>query len=151
MRNGEKKRALYYGSRKAGKLVRCYQKDGLEVFRVEVELHASLLRRNDISTLDDFLCLPDVIFPKHFQLVDLDWNRLKQYLAKNLAEEGARVNAGARSRAASLGRLRRYLSSKGVVNVHRFLVPLALNEKVSRALNRWARHFKKGLSWVNTK
>jgi hypothetical protein len=141
--NDEKKRALSYGGRKADKLVRCYQKDGLGVFRVEVELHSGLLRRNDISTLDDFLYLPDIVYPKHFQFVALNWRRLEQYLRRRLGDEGSRIIAGARRRAASLQRVRRYLNRSGVLNVHRFLVPLALNEEISRALDRWARHFKK--------
>jgi hypothetical protein len=146
------KRVLYYGSRKTDKLVRCYQKDELGIFRVEVEVHGSLLRRNNISTLDDFIYLPELIYPKHLQFVDLDWKRLKQYLARNfIAGEGGLVIAGARKRAASLQRLRRYFSRKGIVNVHRFLVPLPLNEQVSRALSRWARHFKKESLWVRTK
>jgi hypothetical protein len=152
VRSEDKKRALYYGSRKADKFVRCYQKDELEVFRVEVELHASLLRSNNISTLDDFIYLPELIYPKHLQFVGLDWKRLKQYLARNLTDgESERVIAGARKRGASLQRLRRYFSRKGVVNVHRFLVPLALNDEVRRALNSWARHFKKESLWVSTK
>jgi hypothetical protein len=150
VRNEDKARVLYYGTRKADKLVRCYQKDELRVFRVEVELHSSLLRRNNISTLDDFSYLPDVIYTKHLRFVDLDWRRLKQHLAKKLGDETDRVIVRARRRAASLRRLRRYFRKKGVVNVHRFLLPLALNEQVSRALNKWARDFKKESLWVDT-
>ena len=140
--NEERKRALYYGSRKTDKLVRCYQKNTLARFRVELELHSGLLR--DISTLDDFLYLPDVVYPNHFRFVAFDWSRLEQYLSKKLGDEGRRIIAGAKRRSASLQRVRRYLNRKGVVNVHRFLTPLAINQKAHRALDRWARHFKKG-------
>jgi hypothetical protein len=143
MRNKKKNGKLRYGSRKANKLVRCYHKDELGVFRVEVELHSSLLRRNNISTLDDFICLPEIIFPKHLKFVDLDWGRLKRYLARNIGDEGNQVNAGAGRRAGSLQRLRRYLNRKGVVNVHRFLVPLAINDDVARALKRWIHQFER--------
>jgi hypothetical protein len=141
VREEEKNQILYYGSRKTCKLVRCYQKDSLGVFRVELELHSGLLR--DISALDDFLYLPDIVFPKHFQFVALDWSRLEQYLSRKLGDESSRIIAGARRRAASLRRVRIYLEGNGVVNIHRFLVPLTLNEEVCRALDRWARHFKK--------
>jgi len=151
MPNEEKNGKLCYGSRKADKFVRCYFKDELKMFRVEVELHSSLLRQHDISTLDDFICLPEIIHPKHLQFVDLDWERLKGYLTRNFGDEGNRINAGAAKRGASLQRLRRYLGRKGVVNVHRFLVPLALNDEIGKALNKWARHFKKESLWVNTK
>ena len=148
MANEEKRQALRYGGRRADKLVRCYQKPKLGVFRVEVELHSGILRRNDISTLDDFLYLPEVVYPKHFQFVEFDWSRLEQHLNTRSSIEGRQIIAGAKRRAASLRRVRRYLNRKGVVNVHRFLVPLAMNERVSRALDRWARHFKKGSLWV---
>jgi hypothetical protein len=142
VQNEEKKQALYYGSRKTDKLVRCYQKNTLGVFRVELELHSGLLR--EISTLDDFLYLPDVVYPNHFQFVAFDWSRLEQYLSRRLGDEGRRVIAGARSRSPSLQRVRRYLNRKGVANVHRFFTPLAINEKARRALDQWARQFKKG-------
>jgi hypothetical protein len=141
VQNEEKKRALYYGSRKTGKLVRCYHKNTLGVFRVEVELHSGLLR--DISTLDDFLYLPDVVYPNHFQFVTFDWSRLEKYLSKRFDDEGRRIAAGARSRSPSLQRVRRYLNRKGVANVHRFFTPLEINEKARHALDRWAHHFKK--------
>jgi hypothetical protein len=142
VQNEEKKRALYYGGRKTDKLVRCYQKDTLGVFRVELELHSGLLC--DITTLDDFLYLPDVVYPNHFQFVDFDWNRLEKYLSKRLGDESRRIIAGAKGRSLSLQRVRRYLNRKGVANVHRFLVPLAVNEKARRALDKWVRQFKKG-------
>jgi hypothetical protein len=140
---------LHYGSRKTKKFVRCYYKPELKVFRVEVELHSGLL--HDISTLDDFPLLAGVILPKHFQVVDFDWDRLEHHLTNKFGNEGSRIIAGARRRSGSLHRVRRYLKRHGVVNVHRFLVPLAINEAVNNALDRWARHFKKGSLWVSTK
>lgn len=142
MQTEEKKQALYYGSRKTDKLVRCYQKTTLGVFRVELELHSGLL--HDISKLDDFLYLPDVVYPKHFQFVAFNWSRLEQYLSKTFGDEGRRIIAGAKRRSPSLQRVRRYLDRQGVVNVHRFFTPLAINEKARHALEQWARHFKKG-------
>lgn len=149
MQNKEKTNALRYGGRKTGKLVRCYWKKELGVFRVEPELHSSLLR--NISTLDDFPYLPDIVYPKHLQFVEFDWRRLEQHLSKRPPDESSRIIAGAKRRAVSIRRVRRYLHKHGVVNIHRFLVPLSMNDEVSRALDRWARHFKKGSLWVNTK
>jgi hypothetical protein len=142
--NEQKRRVLYYGGRKTGKLIRCYRKKELGVFRVEPELHSSLLRRNHIATLDDFLYLPDILYPKHMQFVEFDWGRLEQHLSRRPPNETSRIIAGAKRRAASLQRVRRYLTKHKVANVHRFLVPLAINNDVRHALHRWARHFKKG-------
>jgi len=149
VQNKEKTHALYYGSRKTGKFVRCYQKSTLGVDRVELELHSGLLR--NILTLDDFLYLPDTVYPKHLQFVEFDWRRLEQHLSKKRADESSRIIAGAKRRAASLQKVRRYLHKHGVANVHRFLVPLAMNEEVSRALDRWARNFKKDSLWAKVK
>jgi hypothetical protein len=149
VQNEKKKQALYYGGRKTSKLVRCYQKPTLGVFRVELELHSSLLR--DISTLDEFLYLPGAVYPKHLQFVEFDWRRLEQHLSRRPTAESSRIIAGAKRRSASLQRVRRYLHKHGVANVHRFFVPLPVNDKVGRALDRWARHFKKGSLWANAK
>jgi hypothetical protein len=66
---------------------------------------------------------------------------LKRYLARKLGDASKQVITGAKWDAASLGRLKRYFTKQGVVNVHRFLVPLPLDREVRRALNRWARLF----------
>lgn len=142
----QKTSTLRYGGRKTGKLVRCYWKKELGVDRVEVELHSGLLR--NILTLDDFLYLPDIVYPKHLQFVEFDWSRLKHYLSKRPAHQSSRIIAGSKRREASLQRVRRYLNKHGVANVHRFLVTLAINEQIRRALNRWARTFKKGSLWA---
>jgi hypothetical protein len=149
MQTKNKELALHYGSRKTGKFVRCYWKKELGVDRVEVELHSRLLR--NISTLDDFLYLPGTVYPKHLQFVEFDWRRLEQHLTRRPADESRRIIAGAKRRAASIRRVRRYLQEHRVSNIHRFLAPLAMNEEVSRALDRWARHFKKGALWGKAK
>jgi len=141
VQNEDNNRALYYGSRKTGKLIRCYEKTNLGKFRVEMELHSGLLR--DIKTLDDFMYLPDVVYPNHFRFVKFDWSRLDEYLNNKFGNKGRRLFAGARYRSPSLQRVRRYLNRNGVVNVHRFFVPLAINKKAQRALDRWASQFKK--------
>jgi hypothetical protein len=138
-----KRRHLYYGDRKADKLVRCYWKAKLPAFRVELELHSGLLRRHHISTLDDLLDLPEIVYPKHIQFVEIDWARLERHLAKRFGKKASQILARARKQGSSMQRLRSYLRGKGVVNAHRFLVPLAINETVFRELKRWARHFRR--------
>ena len=112
-----------------------------KIFRLELELHSQLLRRKHIATLDDFDSLQLTIYPKHFQFVDVDWDRLKRHLRRK--RHGQALIAGARQRAASLSRLRRYLRRHGIANFHRFLVPLAINKKVDRAFTRWIRDFER--------
>jgi hypothetical protein len=64
---------------------------------------------------------------------------LKRHLLRK--RHGRDLVVGAQARAASLSRLRRYLRSHGIANFHRFLVPLAINERIDRALTRWSRDF----------
>jgi hypothetical protein len=142
---------LRYGGRKSGKLVRCYWKEEKGVYRVEVELHSRLLTRHGISDPRDLVKAAQVLYPKHIQFVEFDWEKLRLHLAKKKGENAQSILVGALSRANSMGRVSRYLRRKGIQNVHRFLVPLTLNNKISQALNQWARHFKKELLWVNTK
>jgi hypothetical protein len=110
------------------------------IYRVELELHSHLLGREKISTLDDFEGLIDVIYPKHFQFVEVDWRRLRRHLKRK--RHGKALIAGAQKRGSSLSRLRRYLRRHGIANFHRFLVPLEINKKVDRAFTRWIRKFE---------
>jgi hypothetical protein len=116
------------------------------IYRVELELHSGLLKRKQISRLDDFDGLVDAIFPKHLQFVEIDWQRLRRHLLRK--RHSRALIAGARKRGNSLSRLRRYLRSHGITNVHRFLVPLAINERIDRAFTRWLRDFEEA-SWAN--
>ena len=136
-----KENDLYYGGRKADKLIRCYEKPKVGAYRVELELHSGLLRRHSISALDDLVRLPALVCPKHLQLVDLDWSRLRRHLANKIGSSSDGVIAAARRRRTSLSRLRQYLRRKGVANTHRFLVPRTMNKDVSRALKEWVRGF----------
>jgi len=132
---------LYYGSRKSDKLVRCYEKPEVGAYRVELELHSGFLGRNSISQLDDLVRIPVLVCPKHFQLVDLDWNQLRRHLEKKIGDRSDSIIAAAQRRTPSILRLKRYLRRKSIFNVHRFLVPRTINKDVSRALNKWIRKF----------
>jgi hypothetical protein len=140
VRKHDKGRVSYWGGRKCNKFVRCYEKPEVASYRVEVELHSQLLRREKISTLDDFDGLPLSIYPKHFQFVTVDWDRLHRHLMRKRNSQA--IIAGAQQRRRSLSRLRRYLRRKGITNFHRFLVPHAMNKKIDRAFTRWIRQFE---------
>jgi hypothetical protein len=132
--------ALRYGCRKSSKLVRCYSKAGLNVFRVELELHGSLLR--NVANLQEFPHLARVVYPRHLRFVAVQWRRLERYLLRRFGGKGTRIARDSRRQAASsLQTLLRFLKTKGVPNAHRFLVPLSINQRVFRALHDWARRF----------
>ncbi|HEU0047024.1 MAG TPA: hypothetical protein VFQ43_05390 [Nitrososphaera sp.] len=131
---------LYWGGRKSEKLVRSYDKKEVAGYRVELELHSPLLRDEHISTLEDFDGLPDTVYPKHFQFVTVDWDRLKRHLTPKRNSQA--LISGAKQRGSSLSRLRRYLRRNGITNFHRFLVPHAINKRIDRAFTRWSGHFE---------
>lgn len=128
---------LYYGTRKSGKFIRCYEKPKVDAFRVELELHSGFLRHHSISVLEDLALLPELLCPKHLQFVDLDWVDLGQHLQRKMGIKSGVVIGGARRRTDSISRLQRYLRKRGVFNTHRFLKPRSVNKDVRRALNKW--------------
>ena len=132
----------YFGTRKSCKYVRCYWKDELEVYRVELELHGRLLRRHKIAMLEDLISLPALIYKKHLWFVTFNWSALKQYLKTKIGRRRHELIAVAQERRISIKRLQRYLRRKGVLNPNRFLVSLAINDEINRALKRWERHFE---------
>jgi hypothetical protein len=142
VRKQDKGRVSYWGSRKSGKLVRCYEKEELASFRVELELHSQVLRRERILTLVHFDGLPVTIYPKHLRFVDVDWDRLNLHLARKFGRQSQTIIAEAEQRGSSLSRLRRYLRRNGITNFHRFLAPHPINKKLNRAFTRWIRGLK---------
>ena len=134
---------LRYGSRKAAKLVRCYWKQEINAYRVEPELHPGVLDKYDIVAVQDLPKVARAIYPKHVHFGEIDWRKLRSYLAKRDPRDGEDIFQGALKRAKSMRRVTQYLRRKRIPNVHRFLVPLAINAKVKQALEKWALQFEK--------
>jgi len=134
---------VHYGARKAPKLIRAYEKNKLGVFRVEGELHSSLLREHGIDQEADLYGVADAFYPKHISFVKIDWKQLRKHLVNKFGKAaGKDIFEGARERKASIQRAARYLRRKGVCNVHRFYKPLAINKDIKHALNKWAVRFE---------
>jgi hypothetical protein len=134
---------LRYGSRKSPKLVRAYDKEAVACFRVELEIHSPLLRKYGIGTGFELGRLAGMLVPAHFQFVGVRWDKLRVYLAKKFGQqEGERIVEEARERAeSSVHTATRYLSRRGVANVHRFVSPLRLNRRLQKAIQCWAKKF----------
>ncbi len=136
---------LRFGSRKSGKLIRCYPKEQVHAYRVEVELHSRLLRKNGISHVSHLPSVASLVFPKHFCFVRIAWPRLAGYLKHRFGQQGLTILERAHERAnRDLGSATSYLRARGVKNVHRFLEAMALNHKVKRGLDQWATVFQGG-------
>lgn len=134
---------LRYGGRKSAKLVRPYWKPEINAYRVEVELHPGVLDQCKIVAVQHLPRAARAIYPKHVHFVDIDWKKLRLYLARREGQNGEAIFEGAVKRAKSMRRVTQYLRRQRIPNVHRFLVPLAVNVKVKQALENWALQFEK--------
>jgi hypothetical protein len=136
-------RVVHYGSRKGSKLIRIYEKEELDVFRIEGEFHSFLLRRHRIDAEQDLSAIADVFYPSHIRFVEVDWKRLRKHLMNKYGEEdGEEILKSARRRRTSIRRVARYLRRKAVFNVHRFYLPLKINKDIKHALDDWSSEFE---------
>jgi len=142
---------LRFGSRSSGKLVRCYQKNAVNAFRVEVELHSSLLPRplrdNHLEIIDSrWPEIADAAFsivPRHFRFVQFRFKALGRHLRRRFGERGDELLEQTRVHSSqSLHEALAYLRRKGIHNPHRFLQPMKqLNTAVEQAIDEWAADF----------
>jgi len=140
-----------YGTRKSGKLIRCYRKHTVNAYRVEIELHSRLLyqgRRTRISEgpeglAQDLTSAPYLIFPKHLCFVRFNWKAVRAYLRRRFGTRGNAITRTTKLKATiSLRNATRFLRRKGVRNVHRFLVSMGINRAVEEALANWSMIFQ---------
>lgn len=137
---------LRYGTRKSMKLVRCYWKDVVGAYRVELELHSGALRKNNVHKGRDVSDVALIVCPRHFRFVTFRWRALRCYLEGRFSDRADRLMAAAHAMASvSISKATRYLQQNDVLNVHRFLKSLSINRQITRALVRWAMAFKEGL------
>ena len=131
----------YYGGRLAAKLVRCYGKRNLGVFRVELEFHRPCLKKYYITDSGNIWARVDEMVERHLRFVRLDWDALAAHLT-HLGLSTRKIVRKARARAQSLHGVLHFLRHDiGINNPHRFLRSLKINRKVRRALNAWADSF----------
>jgi len=133
---------IRFGTRKSHKLVRCYDKEGIRAFRIELEPHSSWLRRHHIRRLDAMSQLSKLLVPRHVEFVELDWTKLRMHLIRRGLRPTAIVEA-ARHREDSLHQVTDYLRrTVGIQNVHRLLLPMPINAEMNDALEEWARQWR---------
>jgi hypothetical protein len=141
-RRKEPPNRLRYGSRSSAKFVRCYFKEQITSFRVELEIHSALIRKYGAFNLQDLSSCALRLYPAHICFVELSWRRLRRHLTYKFGTRAGLVFAETKKRASiSLRRATRYLSQQGVSNVHRFLRPLRMNDELQQALRSWAERF----------
>ncbi len=130
-----------FGTRRSHKFVRCYPKEELGAYRVELELHSAWLRMHHIHTLRQMRCLPNLVFPKHFRFAQIGWDLVQTTLLRwRLPDK--RILRLAQLRAGRIHRVLNYLGQVvGLTNVHRFLQDMALTDEVRAEFQRWSRRW----------
>jgi hypothetical protein len=135
--------SLRYGSRRSPKLVRCYLKEALGCYRVELEIHSALLRSLGVNDVRQIYLIASMVYLKHIRFVGVRWKKLRSSLLRKFGGDGRTILAEARRvrDENSLGQSMRFLKGRGVSNPNRFLFPLKINRTVRQALRKWAYNF----------
>jgi hypothetical protein len=132
---------LYFGARLSPVFARCYYKEAIDCYRVELEFHSEWLKKNHIATTDDFVKLPDLVARSHIAFFKIDPLKLSAALLRL----GAPVTSTMRkviSRKDDLSVALRYLRKIGLTNSVRVLTPLKTNSRVEKALRQWAQDWQ---------
>lgn len=135
-----------WGSRKGLKFVRSYAHFETGIHRVELELHAQLLKRRGVNGPADFPQLVKNLLEKHILFARLDRLKLIRQLRRSGYDSQRRQDilqqVGDRSESLweALNYLRRRLH---LTNVHRLLVPGDTNRLVRKAAEEWITNWEK--------
>jgi hypothetical protein len=123
---------LYFGEREAPKLVRAYRKEELSCFRVELELHARLIKKLRLQHFQSISQLASLLVPDHIRFVRLDFEKLKEFCTRR----GISHEVVKRAKAATSLHGRFDILKVGGIsqNLYRFLIPLRQNDLLRRAL-----------------
>jgi hypothetical protein len=93
--------------------------------------------------------LAAILVPKHIRFAHTNWKSLRLYLIRKFGDTtGMATFRGARRRRKSIHTLCRFLRRKGIPNVHRFLRPLKLNQKLRDALDAWKTKISPNVRWT---
>jgi len=132
---------LHFGGRHSDSLTRCYEKPELGCYRVEIQLHSRWLRRHGITQPQHLFRLPSLLCFDKIKFVDVNWSALSKYAQRK--GHPPSVLADVRSRSRTLHQTLTLLRTElCLVNVHRFLTPLRINETVKAALEAWAERWR---------
>jgi hypothetical protein len=134
--------ALRFGTRHSATMARAYEKIETSSYRVEVELHSSWLRKNDLNHPGDLAKLPSLLLPARLHFVRIDWDLLAIYLDRT--GRSSAILDTARTHQSSIHKVLAFLRGEGdVTNPHRFLRPLRINKDVKQELENWAQQWRK--------
>ena len=132
-----------FGTHRSARLIRAYRKTRLGVFRVELQLNSGWLLRHGIHDCFDLHRIPALLMRRHFLFCTLNWDALRRRIRRSVPNARRALELLEWERHNLYATLRFARRELRLANTHRYLVPLALNQVVARALNRWAAQYPK--------
>lgn len=133
--------AVWFGETGSSKFLRCYLKKEVGGFRIELQMNREFLEAHGIGTTTDFLRLPKIVIHQ-ITFSRMDWTHLSRYVDRKFRHAEV-ILRKAREQKANLYELVKFLRQVGVSNPDRFLLPIAINEQISRALKQWAEQWNR--------
>jgi hypothetical protein len=134
---------VWFGTRRSSKFVRAYLKPEMHVFRIELEFHAAWLQRHKIYDCFDFRRIPELVLPRHMFFCNLNWDAVTRRIRESVPHARLALRNLAWEEDDLHATLRFLRGELHFTNTHRFLVPLALNDLATRALEVWAGQWPK--------
>ncbi len=128
--NPEHPGTLHFGTRRSDKFVRCYWKEQVASYRIELELHGRWLPDTDC------LLYQLVVGPKDFRFVNFDWHAVDRHL-HGKGVRWKQIAAGSRLHSNSIHELLRYLRSVRVNNLDQFLRTSEKDTLIRDAFELW--------------
>jgi hypothetical protein len=138
-----------WGSRKGVKLVRSYVNFQTGIHRVELEVHARLLRTCRVNGPTDFPRLVEILLEKHILFARLDrgklvaWLQRDGYTDRQVHDILGQVKDKSDNLWETLSYLRRRVHLK---NVQRLLVPVDTQRAVRKAADEWIANWEREMA-----
>jgi hypothetical protein len=104
-------------------------------------MNREFLEAHGIRTTTDFLRLPKIVIHE-ISFSRMDWTLLSRYVHRKFRHAEVILRT-AREQKANLHELLKFLRQVGVSNPDRFLLPMAINGRISEALKQWAEQWNR--------
>jgi hypothetical protein len=132
-------KAAWFGVPGGHHFVRCYRKHPVNAFRVEEQCNRGHLQKHGVETAAEIIQLPQLLV-KQLGFFQMNWNRLSAHVRRR-PRYAEVILRKAHDQEECLHNLLRFLRTIGISNPRRFLVPLAVNSDIQRAVLRWNRQW----------
>jgi hypothetical protein len=140
-RNKRFPRAVWFGATGSARFFRGYPKPEIQGFRIEHQANRDFLDRYGIKTPADYARIPEILI-RQMGFYRMNWTELSRFMRRHLRQPDAILRM-ARRRSGILIELLTFLRSISIANPDRFLLPMAINGRISEALRQWAEQWNR--------